>query len=105
METGNERRAMPSGEQANASAMAGNPWASADVAEILREHGWLGTDATPEVDDWCGHAATILGSHAADRVALAELLGLVFHYDAREILSRVETHEVLARYAARDVLR
>ncbi len=30
---------------------------------------------------------------------------LVFHYDARELLERVESHAVLARYAARDVLR
>jgi hypothetical protein len=42
---------------------------------------------------------------AADREALAELLALVFHYDSREILARVESHVVLSRYAARDVLR
>jgi len=36
---------------------------------------------------------------------LRELLELVFHYEAREILSRVESHVVLSRYAARDVLR
>jgi hypothetical protein len=54
---------------------------------------------------WCEHAAALLGTHVADRLALAELLGLVFHYDAREILGRVESHAVLSRYAARDVLR
>src|SRR6266481_3571555 len=42
---------------------------------------------------------------AADVEALAELLLLVFHYDSREILARVESHVVLSRYAARDVLR
>jgi hypothetical protein len=47
----------------------------------------------------------MLGAHAADREALAELLGLAFHYDAQEILARVESHAVLSRYAARDVLR
>jgi hypothetical protein len=47
----------------------------------------------------------MLGGHAADRAALADLLGLVFQYDAREIISRVESHVVLSRYAARDVLR
>src|SRR5437867_6383779 len=47
----------------------------------------------------------MLGGHAADRAALADLLGLVFHYDAREIISRVESHVVLSRYAAREVLR
>jgi len=47
----------------------------------------------------------MLGGHAADRAALADLLGLVFHYDAREIISRVESHVVLSRYAAREALR
>jgi hypothetical protein len=95
---------MDSKDQRNA-AVAVNPWTSADVAGILRERGWLTDDPTPEVDAWCTHAATILGFHAADRVAFTELLALVFHYHAQQILSRVETHEVLARYAARDVLR
>jgi len=54
---------------------------------------------------WCERAAALLGCHAADREALAELLGLVFHYDAKEILTRVESHVVMSRYAARDVLR
>jgi hypothetical protein len=88
-----------------APTVATNPFVAADVAGILRERGWLTVDTTPEIDAWCGHAAAILGSHAADRAALAELLALVFHYDAPQILDRTETHEVLARYAARDVLR
>jgi hypothetical protein len=92
-------------EQAAAPAVAVNPFTSTDVLEILRERGWLTVEATPEVDAWCGHAAAILGGHVPDRAALGALLGLVFHYDAREILSRVESHEVLARYGARDVLR
>lgn len=96
---------MPSEEHANAPAVVVNPWTSADVAATLREHGWLTRDLTPEVDAWCARAAAMLGPHAADRAALAELLTLVFHYDAQQILARVETHEVLARYAARDVLR
>jgi hypothetical protein len=95
---------MTSDNQTNAT-VAVNPFTLADVQAILREHGWLATDPTPEIDAWCGHAAAVLGSHAADRTALAELLGLIFHYDAQEILTRVATHEVLARYAARDVLR
>src|SRR5262249_39113872 len=96
---------MPSEEPTNAPAIAVTPWTSADVAGILRERGWLTTDSTPAIEAWCGHAAAILGGHAPDRAALTELLTLVFHYDAREIIGRVETHEVLARYAARDVLR
>ena len=54
---------------------------------------------------WCEHAAAILGGHAADRAALSELLTLVFRYDADEILSKVESHAVLSRYAAREVIR
>ena len=98
---------MPSEEQANAPAVTLSPWTSADVAGILRERRWLASaiGMVPEVDAWCGRAAALLVAHAADRVALTELLALVFHYDAQEILARVETHEVLARYAARDVLR
>lgn len=96
---------MPSEEQANAPAVTVNPWSPADVAAILRARGWLTTDLTPEVEAWCARAAAILGAHAADLAALAELLALVFHYDAEQILARTETHEVLARYAARDVLR
>jgi hypothetical protein len=46
-----------------------------------------------------------LSGHVADGAALGELLGLIFHYDARETVSKVESHVVLSRYAARDVLR
>lgn len=96
---------MPPEEQANAPVVAVNPWTASEVAAILRERGWLTTDPTPEVEAWCVRAAAILGPHAADRAALEELLSLIFHYDTRQIFARVETHEVLARYAARDVLR
>ncbi|PYT82632.1 MAG: hypothetical protein DMG40_04975 [Acidobacteria bacterium] len=95
---------MATNDQTNA-AIAANPFTFADVLAILRERGWLTADSTPEIDAWCGHAAAILGTQAADRTALTELLALVFHYDAQEILTRRETHEVLSRYAARDVLR
>ena len=85
--------------------VAANPLASADILAILRERGWLTADPMEEIDAWCGYAAAILGPQAADRAILSELLALVFHYDAQEILARVETHQVLARFAARDVLR
>ena len=84
---------------------AENPFHSNDVVAILRERGWLPGEPTPEVEAWCGHAAAILGGHAADRAALADLLALIFHYDAREIIARVDSHVVLSRYAAREVLR
>ena len=77
-----------------------------DVAEILRERGWAAAEmSSPELDGWCEHAAALLGSHAADRAALADLLALVFHYDAAIVLQPVESHAVLARYGARDVIR
>jgi hypothetical protein len=84
---------------------AASVFTAADVYAVLRERGWLAGDLTPEIDAWCVRAAAILGSQVADRAALAELLGLIFNYDAQEILTRVATHEVLARYGARDVLR
>ena len=96
---------MTPNDQTSETAVAANPFTSTDILAILREHNWLIADASPEIDAWCSHAATILGPQAVDRAALADLLALVFHYDAQQVLSRVETHEVLARYAARDVLR
>ena len=86
-------------------APAANPFTCADVLSILRERGWLAAEPSPEQYAWCERAASMLGGHAADRAALGELLGLVFQYDAREIISKVDSHVVLSRYAARDVLR
>jgi len=96
---------MQSGDPIEKVEAAANPFTAADVLGILRERGWLVGAPTPEQNAWCERAAAILGVQVADRVALAELLELVFHYGAREIISRVESHVVLSRYAARDVLR
>jgi glutamyl/glutaminyl-tRNA synthetase len=87
------------------SVVALNAFTGADVATLLAERGWAVGELSTEHIAWCERAAAILGVHAADRDALAELLGLVFHYDSREILGRVENHVVLSRYGARDVLR
>jgi glutamyl/glutaminyl-tRNA synthetase len=92
-------------EHSEAPIAAANPFTAADVLAILRERGWLTAEPSVEQQAWCEHAALLLGGHAADRAALAELLELVFHYDAREVISRVESHVVLSRYAARSVLR
>jgi hypothetical protein len=92
-------------DHSEAPVAAANPFTAGDVVAILREREWLAAEPTAEQIAWCEHAAAILGGHAADRAALSELLGLVFHYDAREIIARVESHVVLSRYAARDVLR
>lgn len=80
-------------------------FSSADIFAILRQHGWLGGEASPEQMAWCERATALLGPHAENSAALAELLGLVFHYDAHELLTQVENHVVLSRYAARDVVR
>lgn len=83
-----------------------NPFTAADVAVILRQRGWLAESQISEAhNSWIERAVAILGSHAADCAALGELLSLIFHYDAREILARTESHAVLARYGARDALR
>jgi hypothetical protein len=85
--------------------MAANPFRAADVVAILHEHGWLEAQPSPEQRSWCEHAASLLGPHAADRPALEALLIPVFCYDARTVLGHVESHVVLARYGARDVIR
>src|SRR5262249_43366637 len=47
----------------------------------------------------------LLGSRSADRAVLADLLSLIFHYDAAQLMTLPETHVIMSRYAARDVLR
>jgi hypothetical protein len=96
---------MSSQETPNAAPSATNAFAGHDVAEILREQEWLLGDASPAQLAWCERAAALLSPHLADRRSLADLLHLAFHYDAQELLAKVENHAVLSRYAARDVLR
>lgn len=84
---------------------AANPFTREDVSSLLVERYWLASEPNAEQLAWCAHAAAILGPQVADRAALADLLSLVFQYDARELLAKVESHVVLSRYAARDVLR
>jgi hypothetical protein len=82
-----------------------NPFTADDVLAILNEQNWLRGDASPEHRAFCERAAYLLGHFAADRVGLADLLRLVFTYDAGKILASPETHTVLSRYAARDIIR
>ncbi len=96
---------MAPADSSSASVGATNIFTAGDVVAILREREWLAAEPSLEQQAWCERAASMLGGHAADRAALADLLALVFHYDAREIVSRVESHVVLSRYAARGVLR
>ena len=95
--------------------VAVNPFSAADVTEVLSTRGWMAADfslAGGEVrgdeaarQEWCERAAFLLGPQVADREGLADLLGLVFEYDAARALSDVEAHNVMTRYAARDVIR
>ena len=96
---------MPPQETPNAPTAASNTFTASDVFEILRAHAWLVADASPAQFAWCERAAALLGPQVNDRRSLTDLLHPVFHYNAQELLSKVESHAVLARYAARDVLR
>lgn len=82
-----------------------NPYSAADVIAILQENHWLATDPTPEQTAWAEHAAQLLGHYAETPAGLANLLRLVFAYDAAEVLQSADAHTVLTRYAARDVIR
>ena len=81
-------------------------FAAEDVAAILRENGWLvasveGRDDSPW-QAWLTRAAELLGPYTTKR---AELLKLIFRYDAAEILQESESQAVLARSGAREVIR
>src|SRR5208337_2628257 len=76
-----------------------------DILAILREQQWLSAEPSPEQLAFCERAAALLGHFVEDRVGLEKLLRLVFTYDAAEILRSTEAHAVLARYAAREVVR
>lgn len=82
-----------------------NPYTASDVIAILRENHWLSGDATAEQAAWAERAAQLLGHYAENRIGLTNLLRLVFHYDAAEILQSPDAHTALSRYAARDVIR
>ncbi len=86
-------------------AAAANAFTARDVAEILRERDWLARETSPAQLAWCERAAALVGPQVSDQRSLAELLQLVFHYDAHEILAKVESHTALSRYAAREVVR
>jgi glutamyl/glutaminyl-tRNA synthetase len=82
-----------------------NPYTADDVIRLLYENHWLATDPTPEQTAWAEHAAQLLGHYAETPASLANLLRLVFGYDAAEILQSTDAHTALTRYAARDVIR
>jgi hypothetical protein len=84
-----------------------NLFCAADVNEILRERGWLNESVEPDevLETWVARAAFLLGPQSIDRAALADLLTLVFNYDAPTILRTATSHAVLSREGARGVIR
>lgn len=91
--------------QSDERVLRSNPHSAADVAAILRARGWLAGEASPEIQTWCEQAAALLGPRAESPAQLEELLALVFHYDARDVLAQPEAPSVLTRQGAREVLR
>jgi hypothetical protein len=97
---------------AESAPAAANQFTAVDIAAILFARGWLNPDLPDErgapgseLAAWMAEAAVLLGPHAASRDALADLLRLVFEYDAQAILRHPESHVVLAREGAREVIR
>jgi hypothetical protein len=91
-----------------ASDRAATSFTVDEVAAVLIERGWMAAssaESMPAIRAWLEQAALLLGPQAAGRDELAALLELIFHYDAREILEGVGSHEVLARAGAREVVR
>jgi len=82
-----------------------NPYVAADVLSLLQENSWLLAQPSSEQSAWAGRAAELLGHYATDRAALSAMLRLIFEYDAKQILQLPESHAVLARHGARDVIR
>jgi hypothetical protein len=82
-----------------------NPFTATDVLSLLHENHWLDSAPTLQQVAWCNEAATLLGQFAADHSSLARILRLIFEFDATQIMQLADSHAVLARYAARDVIR
>jgi hypothetical protein len=80
-----------------------------DVAGILRERSWLTAGreilAGGALQAWLVRAVELVGPHAEDRAALADLLALVFDYDAAALLQEPASQAVLAREGSREVIR
>ena len=82
-----------------------NLFSGADVLSLLREHRWLLNSPSSEMAAWADQAALLLGHYASDGDALAAILRLIFEYDAAQIMQLTESHAVLARHGARNVVR
>ncbi len=98
--------ALPNGSEIPAQEIEPvNFFTAADVIAILQEKGWQAGELSEKQSEWSALAAALLGPQVTEHSALAELLGLVFQYDAKSILQTTDAHVVMSRYAARNVLR
>ena len=82
-----------------------NPFTKADVLAFLEEGNCLKRSPSAEHSAWSEHAASLLGQYATDRAGLDAILRLIFEYDAVKIMQLTESHAVLARHGAREVIR
>jgi hypothetical protein len=100
---------MPSDPSSEIAAAPTHRYSPAEIAQILVNRGWLnaskGANEDVPLRGWLARAAELLGPHAPTPEVLADLLELVFSYDAAELLRRRESQEVLARAGAREVIR
>ena len=87
----------------------------------MRERGWLNRECDADLAAWLADAAALLGSAMSatapgyepnphdertnSREALADLLNLIFQYDAGANLESSRSHLVLTRAGARRVIR
>jgi hypothetical protein len=81
-----------------------NRFTAADVEATLRERG-LAAEIPTVAQDWMTSAAELLGPQVENRQGLADLLRLIFDYDAAGLLRATVNHSVLAREGAREVVR
>ncbi len=96
---------MSSNHAVESASRVASQFSAEDVAAVLRQNAWLDDDLLPAMHDWLASAAALLGPQAPDRATLADLMGLIFHYNARAILQSEEAYSVMAREGARDVIR
>src|SRR5208337_2959888 len=68
-----------------------NPFTAADVLSLLNEKHWLTGPPSADHLRWSADAASLLGHFAADRAALAQILRLIFEFDATEIMHLPES--------------
>ena len=110
----------PATENSDANVSAGECTAQS-IESILRERGWLKAEFNAGISTWFADASALLGpalanaseardsivpsGHAAGRDALADLLSLIFEYDAATILAASRSHMVLTRAGAHTVIR